>query len=734
MAAIHNSIQLQDRMTPVLRSIIKSMESTLKVMERLDKQTKKGEHSKAFKQATREIENANSALQRMQNQLIKVDNNAKMATSTLSRMSNSIQNADTGMNRLGNRGINLVNLTAAVYLLQNIAGLINKLMEVPDEAISLKARIGLFNESEYTKEQLFDELYNASLRTRTGFKESGQLATRIMISGAMTGENAATGAIKATELINKAVIAGGSTAEESRRSLLQLSQALASGMLQGDELRAIREQTPFLARMIGEGLAKVDPKKFAGVSIGQLKELGRQGELTSDRILKGLFLMSDEINEYFKQMPRTFGQAMTQMGSIWMKFMDKLNQVDGPMQKLTQLAWQFVDFLASEDGEDFLTGLASGIGVVVDSIVWFFNLVGDAFSYLSENLTLTKALISAVAAAAVVGAGAMFVSWTIANWPVIAVLAGLTAIFYALYKMGHSAGDIIGGIILFFMRLGNAIITVFRYISAGGQWVGEVLKGFFGTALDTIYNMFVFLVAGLSGIMGSIAKIFGTGLTLVGKFFEGLIVGVLNGMEKIAQAADKIFGSNLAGSVEGWKTFVQNRFAATYEILDKRYNEMPNFGDYFENAPWADWSNNYTPRTFQEILADTHDFGIMTDEEAKKWTSDFGNKIDDKLAATVLGIDNAYQNIMENFDPNNIEYINSIGEVGKINSDVEISDEDIQILRDIAAKDFLVNLYTIAPQVNAQFGDVRESADVNEIMGVLETMIEEAYATSLISK
>ena len=75
----------------------------------------------------------------------------------------------------------------------------------------------------------------------------------------------------------------------------------------------------------------------------------------------------------------------------------------------------------------------------------------------------------------------------------------------------------------------------------------------------------------------------------------------------------------------------------------------------------------------------------------------------------------------------------NLDSVGSIKNDVNINDEDIQLLRDMAARDYLLNLQQITPVAHISFGDVRETADVNKIMDVIEDMVEEQMATSLVS-
>lgn len=88
------------------------------------------------------------------------------------------------------------------------------------------------------------------------------------------------------------------------------------------------------------------------------------------------------------------------------------------------------------------------------------------------------------------------------------------------------------------------------------------------------------------------------------------------------------------------------------------------------------------------------------------------------------------------WDPSSLEMgggtIDNVGSVGSIKSDVNISDEDIKLLRDVAARDFLLNLQTITPKQINNFGDIRETADMDVILNKLTEMTEEALATSLI--
>ena len=259
---------------------------------------------------------------------------------SLSKTNLAMLNMKNTMKQIANEsknmfsGINLSNLFAGYYLITRMVSALRSITDVSDTALSTQARLGLYNQSKYTNEQLYNMMYASSQRSRTALTDTSDLVNRILVSGAMTGSGSATESIRIAEIINKASVAGGGTREEIQRSLRQLAQGLSSGTLQGDELRSIREQTPFLAQMLAEGLNKVAPELGGNLAIGDLKELGGEGELTAERILKAFSAMEETIDEKFNQMPRTFSQSMTQINNDWTKFIANLSKGGGALDKV----------------------------------------------------------------------------------------------------------------------------------------------------------------------------------------------------------------------------------------------------------------------------------------------------------------------------------------------------------------------------------------------------------------
>jgi tape measure domain-containing protein len=765
MATIRNSISLQDRMTPVFRSIIKSMDSTLRVMRNLDRQANKGVQSKAYRTAERDIKRANNELIRMQNNLNRADKAAgKLATST--------GKVSTNMSRMSSGGLNLGNLAAGLYLLKNIANTLSDIMETPDTMQAIQYRLDTYDTTALSGGQLFDASYLAAQRSRSELASTANLASRILISGATKGNGAE--AINLAELLNKASFLGGSSSGESQRALLQLSQALASGTLQGDELRAIREQAPGLTDVLARGLSSlaergVLPKKFIGTTMGDLKELGKEGELTADRVIAAFKEMGTYVNETFEKSPKQFGQAVTGIANVWKRWLKLMSQGDNALAKINEKAWQLLEWFESTDGQVFMEGLAKGINFVVDAIMQFIDWIGQLINWF-RNLENASNILQAVfiALATVAAAAAVYMvvkwiaAWIAAAWPVLLVIALLAIVIYVLLQCGVTANEIVGsicGAVLFLvyllydvvigaiMAFGLAGVAAGMLVILALQAVVQVLIWVvlaIWSAIVTVYDVLYSIVKGAIGIIkGAIVNIY--------QMFVWLGQGVLGILYGIASAIDFIFGSNLADTVGGWIGGLGSSVDALNEALDP-LGEFEDIGNQWKNSygtlgdMWTG-KGEYDDWNIIDNMSDVWNGGTAMINGIWDWGTN-------KMVNSVEGWNSGYDfgsGLVD--DIGNLDFNGAIGDmssiekmlnngvgvdggdidsVGSIKSDVDISDQDIQLLRDIAARDFLLNLQTVTPTANIAFGDIHETADVNKILSVIEDMVEEQLATSLV--
>lgn len=768
MSAIRNSISLTDHFTPTLRSIMRAMDSTLKVMRDLDKAANNGVQSKSYRRAEKDIQRANNALAKMRNHTDMVGNAAVQATRkyrTLGQVAGSVAN---GFAAVGNSASYFMqSLASGVYLAQKLAKAVGGIMTLSDSSRSQVARLGLYNNSNESNEELYGKVFRTALDTRSDLTGTANLVNRILMSGVYSGADAAQSAIGTAGLINKALVAGGGTSEENNRALTQLTQGLASGVLQGDELRSIREQAPYLAQVLAEGLAQVDDR-FAGIGIGDLKELGAAGELTADRVTKAFWMMQDEINADFEAMPKTFGQAVTSLSSIWQYFLWMLSDTDGPLGKINNRLWQFVDYLQSAEGLEFLNGVAVGIDAIATGLSWAMGAVGDFIIFLQENIPIAQALFIALGVAAVTAGISAAVSWIAATWPILLVAAAVFLVAWAFIEAGFTAqqvvGAIVGGVLWLVSVIWDAVIVIIvivLYLAATAvilvigavsaiilaiQAVGQVITW----VVMAIITVFWFLWT----VVQSIGYLFKAGVQTLARFvvdrFHNMATNILDVLGVVAKAIDAVFGSDLSGTVDGWST----RLETTYDTVMNWIGDPSKTMDDLAQT-WVDYGTGVGDMF-------TSDKYNLYDEMAGVW-----NGAGDLIGGTwdlAVGADNALAGLLINpngaFDVGydwgeglvdgigNFELgipgssvLDSMGDgvtvdggyLDGIKSDVDISDEDVRLLRDMAARDYLLQLQSITPVANVTFGDVRETADVNKIVEVIEQMVDEQMATSLVS-
>ena len=183
-------------------------------------------------------------------------------------------------------------------------------------------------------------------RTRSGIAETADLYAKLLRATKGVAESELEVA-RATELVNKAFKAGGAAASEQAAGILQLGQGLSSGLLQGDELRSIRENAPLVAQAIADEF---------GVAIGALKELGSQGELTSERVFRAILNGQPKIEAAFAQTNATIGEGFTRLRNAITEYIGNADRSVGATEKIGK---------ALRLLSDNLDIVAAGLGVLL---------------------------------------------------------------------------------------------------------------------------------------------------------------------------------------------------------------------------------------------------------------------------------------------------------------------------------------------------------------------------------
>lgn len=570
-----------------------------------------------------------------------------------------------GRRNAGDGGIsafNLHNLASALYIFKSIydftAKIVTALAKSIDEVISQKARLGLYNTSGYSTGQMYQYLAKTALGSRSDMSATAELTNRLLAAGVYSGEGATVKTIDTVGLINKALVASGGNTKEVQSTLLQLSQGLAQGQLQGQELKAIRQYAPYLGNIIIEGLNKQGLGQY---SLGDLKELGAGGELTTERVLKSIELMANKINEDFEKMPKTWGQAMTNLNTLWSSFLNLLDESNSGIQILYDTMWSFTDYLSSSDANEFWENLALAANT-------FFTLASMGLDLVAQGLMWLVNNIDAVIGVASILFTIMGIGWVAMHWQVLAVLGALYVLVQVFDAFGISGIQILA-----------TIIGVLAVVISTVQRLATAISSSLVAAFQTLGSVAL-------GILSSIA-------TAIGKILDAL-------------------GIDWGGALIDWGRSAGSKS----EVLTKQSEEN------WAKAGEALFGGKSVTETFTDAY--------------------------DQIMGIQDGVD-SFKETMKNIgSPGTIGTLDSLGDLsstngaldtnvkgGKLDSagKVDLSDEDIQLLRDIAAREYLINISTSAPVMTNNFGDIRETADINRIMEELARMADEELATSVVA-
>lgn len=229
----------------------------------------------------------------------------------------------------------------------------------------------MVNDGLRTQYQLQKQVMAAANETRSNYQATADLVTKLGMSTQGIFKND-DDIIAFTKSFNKSLVLSGAGAQETTAAILQMGQALGSGVLQGDELRSLSENAPAMMTLLAEGL---------GVARGQLKQMGADGELTSAMIVKAFQKQSDKIDKMFAQMPMTFGSATTILQNRVAEWVGTINGVEGPLAKITKMVQDFTAWLDTSAGDQFLSGLSDGISAAVDAVVYLGQEAASVYDF-----------------------------------------------------------------------------------------------------------------------------------------------------------------------------------------------------------------------------------------------------------------------------------------------------------------------------------------------------------------
>ena len=624
-----------------------------------------------------------------------------------------------------------LNFMVAIQALRQMANLMSGLIKSGDDYIQTMARLKTIEDGSKTGQELQDSIMAAAQRSRTGF---GIMADSVAKLRSQAGEAFKSNdeAIAFAEQLNKLYKIGGASLEQQKAGTLQITQALASGVLRGDEFNSMMENAPLVAQKLARHL---------GVSVGQLRAMAKDGQLTGDTLKNALLGSAVETNAEFAKMPMTFADMMTQVGNV----------ATYAFQPLIQ-AWQ--EFINSTAGQNFMAGLETAMFAIGQIALWLFNLFVAGWDWVTEHANFVITAFEVLATVGVIAGLAVAAAWAIANWQILLIIAIVIAIAAALSELGISfvdvaatiismfvyIGETVYNVILFiinlFIFLGSVIINVFIGIWNAVITVAEAIANTFLMAVWAVKKAFATFAKAVLGAFAAVADGAANVATAIGNAFIAGANMAIKAINWIIKALNKIPGVNLGtvgeigamsyngglgSSIRGLADGLDPGSApekVSFAGMKGKGLELHNPTEGLKN-PLLDSAVAYqrTKNFFNGIGDAMKGFGDKMkkqDELASKF--DQMNQTPAGAGAPSGGAGGLGDKLGKG---------KNIGNVGKIEDEVKLKDEDIKMMRDVAERKYIIDYQVLTPQVSVKYESKNSATeqDIDDLVDRIEEKI-----------
>lgn len=594
---------------------------------------------------------------------------------------------------------------------------VGKALNISDELVQTTSRLNMMNDGVQTTAELVNMVYAAAQDARGSFSQMADVVARFG-NNAKDAFSSSEEVVAFADLIQKQMTIAGASTQEAANAELQLSQALGSGVLRGDELNSIFEQAPNLIQNIAD---------YLDVPIGKIREMAADGELSADVVKAAIFSAADDINSKFNEMPMTWGQMWQSMQNT------ALIAFQPVLQRLNDLA-------NSEAFQTFIQGAIEAMATLANILLNVFEVAASVGAFIGDNwsiiapiiygviaalgaylaimgivnaITAISAAIDATKAAAdALAAGQTFL-WTVQQYGlnaalaacpitwiivlIIALIAIIFAVCNAIAKMTGIAnsgfGVITGGVnvvIQFFKNLGLTVANIALGIGNAIAALASNMMTAFHNAICSVqswfYNLLSTALSVIEGICSALNKL---------PFVEFDYSGISSAADDYAAKA-----SEAAGNKED------------YQSISDAFNEGFTTFDAFQDG-WASdafnagaaWGDGIADKVSNFSLSDV--FGQTDIPNVGDYTSGFNDAIANSGVGDSIG----------NIDDN----------TGKIKDSLDVTEEDLKYLRDIAEQESINRFTTAEVTINqTNNNNVSSDTDLDGFITALDDAMGEA--------
>lgn len=601
---------------------------------------------------------------------------------------------------------------------------VGKALDISDELTQTTSRLDMMNDGIQTTAELVNMVYAAAQDARGSFSQMADVVARFG-NNAKDAFSSSEEVVAFADLIQKQMTIAGASTQEAANAELQLSQALGSGVLRGDELNSIFEQAPNLIQNIAD---------YLDVPIGKIREMAADGELSADVVKAAIFSAADDINSKFNEMPMTWGQMWQSMQNT------ALIAFQPVLQRLNDLA-------NSEAFQTFVQNAVEAMATLANIVLNIFELVGTVGGFIADNWSVISPIIYGV-----IGALAVYAAYlgivkgieiasaaataihSVAMSAKIGVMAALTGQTMAATaaQMGYNGALYACPVVWIIMLLIALIAIIFAVCNAIAKMTGIANSGFgvitggvnvviqfFKNLGLTVANIALGIGNAIAALASNMMTAFHNAICSVQSWFYNLLSTALSVIEGICAALNKLpfvsfdySGISSAADDYAAKASEAAGNKEDYTSISDAFNEGFTTFDAFQDG-WASdafnagaaWGDGIADKVSNFSLSDV--FGQTDIPNVGDYTSGFNDAIANSGVGDSIG----------NIDDN----------TGKIKDSLDVTEEDLKYLRDIAEQEAINRFTTAEVTINqTNNNNVSSDTDLDGFITALDDAMGEA--------
>ena len=592
---------------------------------------------------------------------------------------------------------------AATYLtIQGIA----KATALSDDLTQTTARLDMMNNS-FNKingtanetPDLVRNVYAAAQDARGSFGDMASVVARF-------GNNAKDAFADTDEivafanLVQKQMTIAGASTQEAANAELQLSQALGSGVLRGDELNSIFDQAPNLIQNIAD---------YLDVPIGQIREMASEGELSADVVKAAVFAAADDINQKFESMPKTFGQVATQMqNTALMMFSPVLQRMNdlANSEQFTKASNGIIQSLAvaSSVALEFVNLMIAGSGWIVDH----WDIIGPVIAGVTAALVAYLAVLALYRGYQLICNGLTKAAAlaTTAHTAALAMQSGAT-FTAAAAQYGFNAALLACPItwivlaIIALIAVIYAVVGAYNYFTNSSISATGIIIGTFYSLWAAVYNIMVLLCNIFADVANFFANVWKNPVKSVEILFLDMCNNVISFVTGMARAIETVINKipgvevDITSGLEGFQKKIEGMSTTVKSEME-----------------WKEAVGKLDYKDYESSFKKGYSVGVGLDEKVSGMFKGF----DIDSAYTTTGAGTVADNIASAAD-----------NTGKIADSVDITNENLKYLKDLAETE-VINRFTTAEikveQTN--HNNINSGLDIDGVVTQLNDGLNEA--------